>query len=97
MSTTRWVALLGAVLVAGAILAFGLTHGATAQNEVNSQPSASRYAFDGGGGDFRAAAVPKKVLWAVVRNDGTLARNRGTLDANRVDGGYEVLFHRVAT
>jgi hypothetical protein len=94
MNTTRWATLLGAVLVAGAIVAFGLTHRATAQDEPKSQPSASRYAFDGSGGDFQAAAVPKKVLWAVVKRDGTLARNRGALDANSVDGGYEVLFDR---
>jgi hypothetical protein len=94
MSTTRWAVLLGAVLVAGALVAFGLTHQAAAQDEPNIHPSTSKYAFDEDGGGYQASAVPKKVLWAVVKRNGTLARNRGALDVNKTDGGYEVLFDR---
>jgi len=95
INTMRWAVLLAAVLVAGAFIAFGLTHRATAQDNPNSQPSTSKYATDGSGGSIQAAATLKKVLWAVVNSDGTLARGKGALDANRLGGGqYEVLFDR---
>jgi len=95
INTTRWVALLAAVLVAGTLIAFGLTHRATAQDNPNSQPSTSKYAATGSGGSIQTTATPKKVLWAVVNSNGTLARGKGALDANHLGGGgYEVLFDR---
>jgi hypothetical protein len=81
-----------------ALISMGITR-ATAQDNSNGQPSASKYAADKSDEASRAAATAKKkVLWAVVNSDGTLARGRGALDANLLaTGDYEVLFDRGVT
>jgi xanthine dehydrogenase molybdopterin-binding subunit B len=95
MSRSTLSVVLAALLLAGALVALGITR-ATAQENPNSQPSASKYAADDSGGSFQAAArTQKTVLWAVVNRNGTLARGQGALDANAFGGGtYEVLFDR---
>jgi hypothetical protein len=95
ISRKKWVSvMLAGIFLAVALVAMGITR-ATAQDNPNSQPSTSEYAADKSGGAFQAAAVPKKVLWAVVNSDGTLARGKGALDASTLGGGsYEVLFDR---
>ena len=82
-------------LLMGALVAFGLTQ-ATAQDNPNSQPSTSEAAAVASSGSFQAQSSHlRRVLWAVVDSDGTLARGQGALDANRLsDGTYEVLFDR---
>ena len=88
--------MLAGVLLTGALIALGLTtHQATAQDNPNAQPSASKDALSAGSESFHTSATLKKVLWAVVNRDGTLARGRGALRVNKVGtGAYEVLFDR---
>ena len=95
MSGRRLSVVLAGVLLMGVLVALGITQ-ATAQSELNSQPSTSKYAADARGERVEATAL-KTVLWAVVNPDGTLARGRGALAASRADaptGAYEVLFDR---
>ena len=94
MSGRRASVVLVVALLMGALVAFGLTQ-ATAQDNPNSQPSTSEAAADDSSGSFQTLQV-RRVVWAVVNSDGTLARGQGALDANRLDvGQYEVLFDRV--
>jgi hypothetical protein len=87
------VVVLAVVLLMGALVAYGLTQ-ASAQGNPNSQPSTSN-AADDGSGSVGTMGTQKKVLWAVVNSNGTLARGRGARDANALgSGGYEVLFDR---
>ena len=95
MSGRRASVVLVVALLMGALVAFGLTQ-ATAQDNLNSQPSTSKAAADDSSGSFQTQSSHlRRVLWAVVDSDGTLARGQGALDANLLGvGQYEVLFDR---
>ena len=97
MSGRRVSVVLAAVLLLGVMVALGITQ-ATAQDNPNSQPSTSKVAADASGGSVQEYSITrKKVLWAVVRRDGTLARGKGALSATQfgVDSGtYGVRFDR---
>jgi hypothetical protein len=95
MSGRRVSMVLAAVLLLGVMVTLGITQ-ATAQDNPNSQPSTSKVAADASSERFQAATL-KKVLWAVVKRDGTLARGKGAVSATQfgVDSGtYGVQFDR---
>jgi hypothetical protein len=93
-SGRRLSVVLAGVLLMGVLVALGITQATAQSDNLNSQPSTSKYADDTRDGRVEAAAL-KTVLWAVVNPNGTLARGRGARDANALDvGAYEVLFDR---
>ena len=100
MSGRRVSVVLAVVLLMGVLVALAITQ-ATAQDNPNSQPSTSKVAADASGGSVQEYSITrKKVLWAVVRRDGTLARGKGALSATQfgVDSGtYGVRFDRDVT
>ena len=100
MSGRRVSVVLASALLLGVMVALGITQ-ATAQDNPNSQPSTSKVAADASGGSVQEYSITrKKVLWAVVRRDGTLARGKGALSATQfgVDSGtYGVRFVRDVT
>jgi hypothetical protein len=98
MSGRRVSVVLAVVLLMGVLVALAITQ-ATAQDNPNSQPSTSKVAADTGSQGVQSTTL-KKVLWAVVRRDGTLARGKGALSATQfgVDSGtYGVRFDRDVT
>jgi hypothetical protein len=91
-SRSRLSVTLALGVLAGALVAFGLTQAIAQEDNLNSQPSTSK-AADAGHGSIQPTATQRKVLWAVVNGDGTLDRGRGVRDVNRLDPGeFEVLF-----
>jgi hypothetical protein len=98
MNGRRLSVVLAGVLLMGVLMALGITQ-ATAQNNLNSQPSTSTFAADAGGGSVQSTTL-KKVLWAVVKSDGTLARGKGAVSATHFgvgNGIYGVRFDRNVT
>ena len=98
MSVRRVSVVLVAVLLLGVMMALGITR-ATAQDNPNKQPSTSKLSADASGERLQADNL-KKVLWAVVKRDGTLARGRGALSATQFgvsSGTYGVQFDRDVT
>ena len=98
MSGRRLSAVLAGVLLMGVLVVLGMSQ-ATAQNNPNSQTSTSKLAADAGSGSVQATTL-KKVLWAVVKSDGTLARGKGALSATQFgvsNGTYGVRFDRDVT
>lgn len=95
MKGRRWSVVLAGVLLMGVLMALGITQ-ATAQDNPNSQPSTSKVAADASGERLQSTTL-KKVLWAVVKSDGTLARGKGALSATHFgvgNGIYGVQFDR---
>ena len=95
MKGRRLSVVLAGVLLMGVMVALGITQ-ATAQDNPNSQPSTSKIAA-GASGERLQAATLKKVLWAVVKSDGTLARGKGAVSATHFgvgNGIYGVQFDR---
>ena len=96
MSGRRLSVVLAAVLLMGVLVALGITQ-ATAQDNLNSQPSTSNVAAAAGSQSVQSTTL-KKVLWAVVNSDGTLARGKGALSATQFSTGtYGVRFDRNVT
>jgi hypothetical protein len=93
MSPSRWRILLVVASVAGVLVALGVAQATVEPNAApNTQPSPSRFADDGSE-SIQAAVTRQTLLWAVVNSDGSLARDKGARDANRIaTGQYEVLF-----
>jgi hypothetical protein len=94
MNGRRLSVVLAGVLLMGVMVALGITQ-ATAQDNPNSQPSTSNVAA--AGSQSVQSTTLKKVLWAVVNSDGTLARGKGAVSATALgvgNGLYGVRFDR---
>jgi hypothetical protein len=96
MNGRRLSVVLASVLLMGVLMALGITQ-VTAQDNPNSQLSTSKLAADARGEHHQATTL-KKVLWAVVKSDGTLARGKGAVSATHFgvgNGIYGVRFDQL--